>query len=84
MIRTTPKYWDCECKDMYIRSATQSACGACGAVREEQPDSRVEEVVVDLQKELSILDEVIDKVECFGVRDVVRRQQILNVLASFK
>jgi hypothetical protein len=82
MIKTTPAYWDCECKDFYIRPARQDKCGACGAIREEQPDSRPEEVIAQLEEELKGLDCIIDQVECFGSRDVIRRQQVLNELGE--
>lgn len=82
MIRTTPKYWDCECKDFYIRPVRQDECGACSAIREEQPDSRVEEVILQLKEELAGLDCIIDQVECFGPKDVMRRQHVLNELGE--
>jgi hypothetical protein len=44
-IKTTEKYWDCECKDNFIHPKTQSQCNICGALAEEQPDSRINEVV---------------------------------------
>lgn len=42
--KTTSMYWDCECKKNYIRSSKQLTCGKCGAIREDQPDSRIYEV----------------------------------------
>jgi len=80
MIKTTSKYWDCECLDFYIRPAKQDKCDDCGTVREEQPDSRIEEVIRFLKEELQGLDCIIDDLECFGSKDVIRRQQILNDL----
>jgi len=43
-IVTTNLYWDCECKDDYIKPAHQSSCNTCGAVKDDQPDSRINEV----------------------------------------
>jgi hypothetical protein len=43
-VKTTPKYWDCECKKDYIHPKTQLTCAKCGAGADEQPDSRVDEV----------------------------------------
>lgn len=40
----TPDFWDCECKDDFIHPKKQSLCDRCGAVADEQPDSRVNEV----------------------------------------
>ena len=45
-IETTEKYWDCECKDNFIHPKTQNQCTICGATAEEQPDSRVDEVLM--------------------------------------
>lgn len=45
------EYWDCECKDdgcspkSIHRKADQKRCSACGARKNEQPDSRLNEVV---------------------------------------
>ena len=44
-IKTTEKYWDCECSHNYIHPKSQSVCEICGANSEEQPDSRVDEVI---------------------------------------
>lgn len=45
-VKTTEKYWDCECKENFIHPKTQAQCYICGALAEEQPDSRVNEVVI--------------------------------------
>jgi hypothetical protein len=42
----TEEFWDCECATDYIHPKTASKCSKCGAVREDQPDSRVNEVEV--------------------------------------
>jgi hypothetical protein len=44
-VRLTPLFWDCECVDDYIHPASQEVCLACNTTRDEQPDSRVEEVL---------------------------------------
>jgi len=45
-IETTPDYWDCECEESYIHKKSDSLkCAKCGATQDEQPDSRVEEVL---------------------------------------
>ena len=43
-IQLTSEYWDCECLKNYIHPNSVSCCGRCGALKEDQPDSRVEEV----------------------------------------
>jgi len=45
-VKTTEKYWDCECKDNFIHPKAQVKCNVCGAFVEEQPDSRVNEVAM--------------------------------------
>ena len=44
LCETTSQYWDCECEHNYIHPNTEDKCDRCGAVREEQPDSRKVEV----------------------------------------
>ena len=41
---TTRLFWDCECREDRIRPGSDAACAACGALRAEQPDSRINEV----------------------------------------
>ena len=45
-IETTEKYWDCECENNFIHPREQIQCNICGATAEEQPDSRVSEVLM--------------------------------------
>lgn len=44
-LTTTPLFWDCDCERDYIHPAAQNECPVCGAIREEQPDSHVNEVL---------------------------------------
>ena len=44
-ITTTDLWWDCECRDDYIHPKTVAYCPDCGAYADDQPDSRVEEVL---------------------------------------
>lgn len=44
-VETTEKYWDCECEKNFIHPKTQTICNMCGAIAEEQPDSRKNEVL---------------------------------------
>lgn len=43
-VAVTPDYWDCECEDHFIHPKDCEKCLVCGAIRNEQPDSRVNEV----------------------------------------
>jgi hypothetical protein len=44
-ILTTDKYWDCECLNNYIHPKSQKTCFKCCTSSDEQPDSRVSEVI---------------------------------------
>lgn len=43
-LETDQHYWDCECEEEYIHPKTEKECPICGAEKDEQPDSRVEEL----------------------------------------
>lgn len=43
-VELTDKYWDCECEQDFIHSKNCDMCIYCGALKDEQPDSRVNEV----------------------------------------
>jgi len=42
---TTSEYWDCECEGLYIHPYNHYTCVICNARRDDQPDSRVNEVL---------------------------------------
>jgi len=44
-VLTTEKYWDCECRRNYIHPKSEWQCERCGAQRDKQPDSRINEVL---------------------------------------
>ncbi len=46
-VELTELFWDCECEDTYINPKRANGCQTCGAFREDQPDSRVPEVIQD-------------------------------------
>ena len=41
---TNDEYWDCECEEAYIHSNDAFECAKCGALRDESPDSKQDEV----------------------------------------
>ena len=44
-ITVDTEFWDCECETKYIHhKARLSECRRCGAIADEQPDSRANEV----------------------------------------
>ena len=43
-------YWDCECKQDFIHNKEVLQCDKCGTIREDQPDSRAQEVKFYLKK----------------------------------
>lgn len=44
-IELTDVYWDCECEKDYIHLRSQESCPVCKAEQEDQPNSRVSEVL---------------------------------------
>ncbi len=44
-ITLTDEYWDCECEKDFIHLRLQESCPVCKAESEDQPDSRVQEVI---------------------------------------
>jgi len=55
-ILMTDQYWDCECRKNYIHPASENVCTVCHARREEQPDSRVTEVLAQIHPNGKTLD----------------------------
>ena len=45
-VYTTSRYWDCECAAEYHHTAEEAHCEVCGSVREDAPDSHLEEVLI--------------------------------------
>ena len=45
---TTPLYWDCECRNNFIHPHCVSRCKHCGVYADEQPDSRIAEIIKQL------------------------------------
>lgn len=43
---TTEGYWDCNCDEDFIHSKKETSCNKCGAKSNDQPDSRINEVVI--------------------------------------
>lgn len=45
IVKTDPKYWDCECKDNYIHLKVNTlSCSVCGMTEDECSDSRPNEI----------------------------------------
>jgi len=44
VVITNENFWDCECEHNFIHPKSEASCNKCGAVREEQPDSRENEL----------------------------------------
>ena len=44
-VELTDEYWDCECEKDFIHLRSQESCLICKAEQEDQPDSRVLEVL---------------------------------------
>ena len=50
-IKTTKSHWDCECEANYIHTKVDKFCRICYVRSDEQPDSRVEEVMALLEED---------------------------------
>ena len=44
-LQLTDEYWDCECQKDYIHFRSRKFCPVCKKMREDQPNSRVSEVL---------------------------------------
>ncbi len=42
---TDSRFWDCNCQENYIHSATEDKCLICGTKRKGQPISRMDEII---------------------------------------
>jgi hypothetical protein len=47
---TTPRFWDCECEEHFIKPKSQSFCPTCGSRRDDQPDARLNEARAMLER----------------------------------
>ena len=49
---TTSLFWDCECDDneQYIHPFTEDYCIVCRMTREDSPDARLDEVIVNARR----------------------------------
>jgi hypothetical protein len=41
-------YWDCECKENYIHHISQDECPICKASKNDQPNSREDEINIHI------------------------------------
>lgn len=53
-LQLTDKFWDCECEENYIHPYSEDTCPICGAERDTQPDSCVNEVVALLGNDVEL------------------------------
>ena len=57
MVKTTRFFWNCKCKQHYTHPKTYPECITCGAIREDQPDSKVEEAIEFIKKFATTVEE---------------------------
>ena len=50
--KTSDQFWDCECTYNYIHHNSEQLCMICTCAREDQPPSRLREVLLMLLKDL--------------------------------
>lgn len=43
-IITNNNFWDCDCEENYIHPVSQKQCEICGALEEDQPPARQNEI----------------------------------------
>jgi len=48
---TSKGYWDCNCEKNYIHANNERKCKVCGALRDESPNSRYDEVMLMLRRD---------------------------------
>ncbi len=63
-----PNYWDCECEVRYIHNKKEEKCEKCGAIREEQPDSRLNEVMLLKFSKTKLIDMIMEMRSCGSCR----------------
>ena len=44
---TTPLFWSCNCMEDYVHAVAELECLRCGVKRENAPDSRVSDVLMN-------------------------------------
>lgn len=77
-IEFDPTHWDCECETRFIHPKAMKRCPFCGAERDDQPDSRMDEV----KQHRSAGDRSIDLV-ITGKPLHVYREEKINEIAEF-
>ena len=45
---TVSEFWNCECEKEYIQHKSRRICFTCGQTQNDQPDSRLDEVITFL------------------------------------
>ena len=85
--------FDCFCQDEdYIHFTDMETvnnrgdilCTKCNAHIDEVPNSRLNEVTKYLEKEISIINQLVDKVECFSLDDLRYRNWCYKQLYRLK
>lgn len=46
----TPAYWQCQCREENIHPAFIAYCGGCGSCRLQEPDARLAEVMLVVER----------------------------------
>lgn len=78
-IVTTDTHWDCNCKTHYIHRASTRICYRCKTLREDGPDSRLNEAwrsMTRLQKHEALL-EINGRFRIVVVDDMVKLHDVL-------
>jgi hypothetical protein len=51
---TVDGFWDCECDNNYIHRAEEQECQICNCKAEDQPDSRLPEILAEYGDKLDV------------------------------
>jgi hypothetical protein len=86
--------YDCECEDDYIRyfeppeinscTGYEKVCARCGAIFDDVPNSRRNEVIDYLEKLVENYSVLIDEVGCFSISDLKHEQWCIRQINRLK
>ena len=85
--------YNCECQDNFIKyfdkevtTGNEIVCEKCNSVFDDCPNSRLAEVIDFFNKEIKILNGLIDNCQhqCFGLSDLRYKAWIERQLSNFK
>jgi len=58
-IELNPNFWNCKCKENYVKSSIYNECPLCNAKRDEQPNTEQSEVMKHIYKKYNMKKDII-------------------------